>query len=107
MLYVGNLCEFLCKVMIQPQAGVFFPQNKELVNTSEMVRKIAVASGHKIWVTSLLTPFVAMGMKMPGKIGNLCQKAFGSSFYEPEMSACGFEYAIYKLDDTIKLTEAE
>ena len=107
MLYIENLCEFLCLIMKEPQAGVFFPQNSELVNTSEMVRQIAVASGHKMWVTSLLTPFVAIGMKMPGKIGGLCQKAFGSSYYEPEMSECGLNYRRYQFEETIKLTEVE
>ncbi len=106
MLYIENLCEFLCLIMKEPRAGVFFPQNSELVNTSDMVKQIAVANGHKIWVTSLLTPFVALGMKMPGKIGGLCKKAFGSSYYELEMSECGFSYRVYKLEDTIRLTEA-
>ena len=107
MLYIENLCEFLCLIMKEPQEGVFFPQNGELVNTSEMVRQIAVASGHKIWITSLLTLFVAIGMKMPGKIGGLCQKAFGSSYYEPDMSECGLDYRKFGLEDTIRLTEAE
>lgn len=107
MLYIENLCEFLCLIMKEPQAGVFFPQNGELVNTSQIVKKIAVVSGHKMWVTSLLTPFVMIGMKIPGKIGGLCQKAFGSSYYELEMSDCGMNYRRYALDETVKLTEVE
>ncbi len=106
MLYIENLCEFLCRIMKEPRSGVFFPQNSELVNTSDMVKQIAKAKGHKIWVTPLLTPFVMLGMKMPGKIGGLCQKAFGSSFYELEMSDCGFDYNVYKLEKTIERTEA-
>ena len=105
MLYIENLCEFLCLIMKEPKAGVFFPQNKELLNTSDMVKQIAAASGHKIWVTSLLTPFVAIGMKMSGKIGGLCQKAFGSSYYELEMSECGLEYSVISLKDSIRKTE--
>lgn len=105
MLYIENLCEFLCLIMKEPKAGVFFPQNKELVNTSDMVKQIASASGHKILVTPLLAPFVWIGMKMPGKIGGLCQKAFGSSYYEPEMSECGFEYCAVSLEDSIRRTE--
>ena len=105
MLYIENLCEFLCLIMKKPQAGVFFPQNQELVNTSDMVKLIAVASGHKILVTSLLMPFVAIGMKAPGKIGGLCKKAFGSSYYELEMSECGFEYRVCDITKSIKITE--
>lgn len=107
MLYIGNLCEFLCQIMINPQAGVFFPQNAELVKTSEMVKQIARVSGHKIWVTPLLAPFVAIGIRMPGKIGGLCKKAFGSSYYEPQMSECGLDYRKYGLAESVKLTEEE
>ncbi len=105
MLYIDNLCEFLCIVMKEQLAGIYFPQNKALVNTSEMVSEIAKAAGHRLWVTPLLAPFVAVGKKMPGKIGGLCRKAFGSSYYEPEMSECGFEYCRYGLKDSVWLTE--
>lgn len=105
MLYIENLCEFLCIVMKERQAGIYFPQNKELVNTSEMVAEIAKVCGHKLWVTSLLTPFVAIGKKLPGKIGVLCRKAFGSSYYEPEMGEVGFEYRIIDFNESIKRAE--
>ena len=105
MLYIENLCEFLCIVMKGQLSGIYFPQNKELMNTSEMVAEIAKTSGHKLWVTSLLAPFVAIGKKMPGKMGVLCRKAFGSSYYEPEMSGVGFEYCKYDMPASIRLTE--
>lgn len=105
MLYIENLCEFLCLIMKEPQAGVFFPQNKELVNTSEMVKQIAAVSGHKIWVTSLLKPIVVIGMKVPGKIGGLFQKAFSDSYYDLEMSECGMEYCVVSNENSVKRTE--
>jgi UDP-glucose 4-epimerase len=105
MLYIENLCEFLCVIMKDTRAGIFFPQNKELVNTSDMVKQIAAVNGHKIWVTFLLTPFVMIGRKVPGKIGDLCRKAFGSSYYELEMSECGFEYCAVSMKDSICKTE--
>lgn len=40
MIHIDNLCEFL-KVMIdKEESGLFFPQNKEYVQTSELVKKI-------------------------------------------------------------------
>ena len=107
MLYIENLCEFLCIVMKERRAGIYFPQNKEPVNTGDMVAEIARVSGHKLWVTSVLTPFVAIGKKMPGKIGNLFQKAFGSSYYEQEMGEAGFEYCKYDLRESVWLTEGK
>lgn len=105
MLYIENLCEILYLIMKTSRAGIFFPQNKELVNTSDMVKQIAEANGHKIWVTAFLTPFVALGMKMPGKIGGLCQKAFGSSYYEMSMSECDLEYRKVSSVESIERTE--
>lgn len=105
MLYIENLCEFLCLLMVQTRVGIFFPQNAELVNTSRLVELIAKANGHKIWVTSLLSPFVMVGKKMPGKIGNLCRKAFGSCYYESALSQYEWNYQCYSLEDSIKRTE--
>ena len=45
MLYIDNLCEFLCRLMLVKQyernAVVLIPQNKEWTKTSEMVKEIA------------------------------------------------------------------
>lgn len=105
MLYIENLCEFLCWLIKEEQSGVFFPQNAEYVNTSELVKQIAGAHNQKIWVTSLLTPLVILGKKLPGRYGNLCRKAFGSSFYELSMSQYGVKYQLYSMEDSIKRTE--
>lgn len=107
MLYIENLCEFLCIIMKEQLPGIYFPQNKEPVNTSDMVAEIAKVSGHKLWITSVLTPFVVIGKKMPGKIGDLLQKAFGSSYYAREMGETGFDYCKYDLSESIWLTEGK
>lgn len=106
MLYIENLCEFIRLMIDNEERGIFFPQNNELVNTSEMVKEIARICKHKIWVTNLLAPFVALGKLVPGKIGNLCNKAFGSSYYELEMSAYKQNYRIATLSDSIMSTES-
>lgn len=41
MLHIDNLCEFLRVMIDHEEKGLFFPQNKEYVKTSEMVRNIA------------------------------------------------------------------
>lgn len=102
MLYVENLCEFICQLLMHEDNGIFFPQNRELVNTSDMVRCIANSTGHKIWITSLLKPFVFLGKHFPGKIGNLCKKAFGSSYYDLEMSQYKYNYHIADLKQSVE-----
>jgi UDP-glucose 4-epimerase len=41
MLHIDNLCEFIRVMIENGESGLFFPQNKEYVKTSEMVRLIA------------------------------------------------------------------
>lgn len=93
MLYIENLCEFLCQVMLlKPyyrNSVVLLPQNGEWTKTSDMVKMIAKASGKKITELQCLTPAVWIGSKMPGKIGGLVNKAFGNNCYEFEASFYG------------------
>lgn len=105
MLYIENLCEFLRIVIEKELSGVFFPQNDELVNTSTLVRIIAKAKNKRTHVTCVLTPFVTLGRHIPGKIGNLCRKAFGSSYYDMDMSEIGYPYRVAGLEESIQRTE--
>lgn len=41
MLYIGNLAEFIRLMIENKERGIFFPQNKEYVDTGEMIREIA------------------------------------------------------------------
>lgn len=112
MLFVGNLCEFLCQIMlvkeIKENAVVLIPQNKEWIKTSNMVRKIANVTERKVYVTKCLDPFIFIASKVPGKIGTLVNKAFGNSCYEPSMSKInGIKYQIYDFEKSILITERE
>lgn len=90
MLYIENLCEFLCQVMLlkpyHRNSVVLLPQNGEWTKTSDMVKMIAKASGKKIAELKCFAPAVWIGSKMPGKIGGLVNKAFGNNCYEFEAS---------------------
>ncbi len=102
MLYIDNLCEFLCKLMLSGEGGVYFPQNGEYTKTSEMVREIAEAAGKRIRLTKLLKPAVAAGSHVPGKISGLVDKAFGNSVYDQRLSKYeGLEYQHIDLKTSI------
>ncbi len=106
MLYIENLCEFLCHIIREGRGGVFFPQNREPVSTGQLVKEIAKCAGHRIWVTSLLAPGAALGKHMPGKIGSLCRKAFGSCYYEAGMGETGWDYQVAGWSESVRRTEA-
>lgn len=106
MLHVDNLCEFLCLLMLDGRSGIFFPQNEEYVKTSEMVRQIAAASGHGIWITKLFNPLVWCASMIPGKISGLVNKAFGSICYAQEISKySGIEYQVKDFQTSIVCSE--
>ena len=109
MLYIENLCEFLCQIMLlkeqKPAAVVLFPQNAEWTKTSEMVKEIAEASGKKIMLLKLLKPAVIIGGKIPGKISGLVDKAFGNLSYAHVISNYNFKYQNIDLKESITKTE--
>ena len=105
MLYIENLCEFLCQVMIRGEGGIFWPQNVEYTNTSEMVKMIAAASNHKIHVSKAWNWVVGLARLIPGKSRGLANKAFGNLSYDQSMSKYDFKYQIFNLTDSIARTE--
>ena len=105
MLYIENLCEFLCQVMIRGEAGLFWPQNSEYTRTSDMVKKIAEVSGHKIFVSKAWNWVVGLARLIPGKPRGLANKAFGNLSYDQAMSKYSFDYIVADLKTSIERTE--
>lgn len=112
MLYIDNLCEFLCQIMliqeVKQNATVLIPQNAEWTKTSEMVKEIAQVSGKNIKNMRIMKPAVMIGGKVPGKIGGLVNKAFGNSAYAHEISVYeGIDYQKVTLVESIVRTESD
>lgn len=105
MLYIENLCEFLCQVMIRNAGGVYWPQNAEYSRTSKVVQMIAEVGGHRISVSRGFNWAVGLASHIPGKISSLADKAFGNMTYDPSMSIYDFQYQIIDLKESIKRTE--
>lgn len=110
MLYIENLCEFLCQIMLiksyARNSVVLLPQNGEWTKTSDMVKEIAKASGKKITELQYLALAVWIGSKMPGKIGGLVNKAFGNNFYNKRISHYdGLNYQLISVKKSIVKTE--
>ena len=106
MLYIENLCEFLCQIMIRGERGVFWPQNAEYSRTSEMVKMIAEVNGHKIHVSKGWNWVVGLARIIPGKPKGLANKAFGNMSYDQDLSIYGFEYQLISLQKSIERTES-
>lgn len=94
MIYIGNLCEFVKEAIEQEKSGLFFPQNAEYVNTSEMVRQIAEVHGKKIWFTGAFN----WGVKLASR--GVVEKVFGNLIYEKVDLV-----SKYGLKESIRVTE--
>ncbi|MBU3213950.1 NAD-dependent epimerase/dehydratase family protein [Clostridium estertheticum] len=103
MLHIDNLCEFIRLVIQNEEKGIFFPQNKEYVNTAMMVKLIAEAHGKKIKITKAFNP----ALRVMGNFVGMVNKAFGNLVYEKSMSEYKDEYRIGDLRESIRITEVE
>lgn len=102
MLHIDNLTEFIRLMIEHSENGVFFPQNREYIKTSEMVKVIAEINGRKIWLMKIFNPLlVGLGRKL-----NLVNKVFGSLVYHNSISIYENDnYQIRSFNESIERIE--
>lgn len=101
MLYIENLCEFVRLMIENEECGIFWPQNAEYSNTSDLVKMIAAAHGKKV----VLVKGFSWALKIMGYLTGLVNKAFGSLSYDMKLSEYSAEYQKKSLYDSIRQTE--
>ena len=77
MIHIDNLCEFLKLCIDRCESGLFFPQNREYMQTSEMARFIAGKLGKRMFFSRL----AGLGVRLTIPFLSLTQKAFGTLVY--------------------------
>lgn len=103
MLHIDNLCECIRLMIDNEEKGLFLPQNKDYVNTSELVVLIAKEHGKKIRLTRMFNPLLFLLSNLIGTIN----KVFGNLVYEQSISIYKENYRIRSFQESIQLTEAE
>lgn len=99
MIYIDNLSEFVKKTILHDSEGIFFPQNKNYVKTSDMVNLIAKSHNKKIYFIKIFNPVIR-------KIRlNALIKLFGSLYYSKDMSECDFSYNICDFESSVYKSE--
>ena len=101
MLYVENLAEFVRLMIKNEEQGVFWPCNKELSNTSELVKIIAACHGKSV----ALVPGFQWALKGISHFTGYVNKAFGSLTYKDGLGDYNENYRLYGLEESIKETE--
>jgi UDP-glucose 4-epimerase len=95
MLYIDNLSSFLKKLIDNKSGGIFFPQNKEYVCTSNLVKEISRIHGKNIKLTRVFNSIIKRI-----QIG-VVKKVFGSLVYE-KVDLCEEVSFIQSIIDTEK-----
>ena len=98
MLYIDNLAEFVLQAIDNQLSGTFYPQNKELSDTVEIIRYFAKAQNHHIFFWKWLNPFVRLGSHFLQPLN----KMFGTYYYNPQMSEMPFDYQIVSFEESLK-----
>ncbi len=101
MLYIENLCEFVRLMIENEEYGIFWPQNKEYSNTSEMVRMIGKAHGKNVHIIHGFE----WALKLLGLFTGVVDKAFGNLYYDKKLSLYKSNYRICDLKESIMRTE--
>ena len=98
MLYIDNLAEFVKQAIERELEGTFYPQNRELADTLEIIRFFAKEVGHKVWITRLFNPFIWLGSFILQPIN----KMFATYYYDPKMSKMEFDYQLVSFEESLK-----
>lgn len=100
MIYIDNLCEFVKLIIDHECGGEYLPQNADYVKTSEMVRIIAKANNHKIWIT----PMFNWMIRFLARFYDSINKTVGTYYFERERY---FEdkYTVVDFEKSIIMTE--
>ncbi|MBG9814571.1 NAD-dependent epimerase [Bacillus endophyticus] len=99
MIFIDNLCEFIKLLIDDCNSGLFFPQNEEYVNTSDMVKLIGEFNGKNV---RLIMSFNSLYIL---RKFNMLNKVFGNLVYDKQMSEYKKNYQVYDFYKSIAKTE--
>ncbi len=98
MIYIKNLSSFLDMLIENGGHGIFYPQNREPVCTTDLYCGIRKSMGKGTLRTKLFNPLILL---FGNRVGVL-RKLFGNMAIDPSMSnTYGFEYCKYDLQQSL------
>ncbi|PKM90634.1 MAG: NAD-dependent epimerase [Firmicutes bacterium HGW-Firmicutes-10] len=101
ILYIDNLCEFIKAMIIHGESGLFFPQNKDYLETCEIVKTVAEVHGKKLLRTKLLNPVVMLMLRL-----EIVKKVFGNLAYDKSLSDYdNVNYQIINISESLWVME--
>jgi UDP-glucose 4-epimerase len=96
MIHIDNLCEFLKYCIDKGENGIFFPQNRAYMQTSQMARVIAGKLGRRVFFSRL----AGFAVRLTIPFLSLTKKAFGTLIYR-DTELHDYCYCIRDNDDSV------
>lgn len=87
VINISKLCQVIKEIIDNNNYGIFFPQDNEYMNTSEMIKKIAIENGKKIYLIKGFSPF----LKFLSLFITIVNKAFGNLVYDKKLLHIDFD----------------
>lgn len=106
MLFIDNLSEFIRIVIDNKFSGIFYPQNKDYVNVSQLVGDIAKVNGKQIQLTRIFNWLIYILIY----ISPMFRKVFGSFTYDKRMQSSKISLDLYQtvsFEESISTTELD
>lgn len=101
MLFIDNLSEFISRLIICPSSIYFHPQNKEFVNTYEMVKEIAKNNKNHVFFTKIFNPLFTLKKIV------VFNKVFGTLIYDKNLSNFDLDYNQIGFKESIMISEED
>lgn len=101
MIYIDNLCELIRLIIKKSQSGIFYPQNKEYVETAYLVKLIREYHGHRTITTDIFN----IAIRKIIKKSSLFKKIFGNLVYSKNLSQSN-DYCLFDFEESIKICES-
>jgi len=99
MVYIDNLCAFVEFAIKKDLSGLFFPQNKEYMNTTNMAKWMGEAINKKNYMSFLL----GIGVYIIKPFLGIVQKAFGTLIYD-DTEVFDYNYCVTDLQNSVKIS---
>ena len=91
MIFIENLCEFVRLIIEKSCSGIFFPQNRECANTTEIAKIMAKVLHRRV----IFSRLAGRGVKILIPFWGKAEKAFATLIYQ---DCEQFDYCYCKVD---------
>ena len=82
LIYIDNLCQFMCELVENGDGGYFHPQNAEYTNITEIIKNVRKEMGKKTFILHGFGWVVKLFMKVSHK----AKRAFANDYYDLKFS---------------------